>query len=512
MQTASLEAPTVSAPPIRSRSEVRAYGHYVIAQHPDGSPWLLGRGGMGMTFKAMDMNLRCPVALKIISPSCFDGERSEHRFLREARLAAQIRHPNVAAIHHLDSQEGEFYYAMEYVDGISADAWVRRRGPMSVELALDIVMQIARALTAADRLKVVHRDIKPGNIMILPDPANGNRVIAKLIDFGLARSFAAEASPTATTCGFTGTPQFASPEQTENLELDVRSDIYSLGSTLWYFVVGEAPFVGTPARIIAQLLTSEPPWNRVKHLPKGVVRLLRTMLAKSPMNRPQTPVALHDQIEACREQLSRRGPRATAAKSGTLVPFEWYNLRSFALAGLLGVVLLWLALSPRAHLDEKAPQIIGRAEAAAVPSVPATVAQNVAKPGHAAAGALSKPSSEQGAPPVDFESVPDLSPVAVDLANFDHQSETSPIAQPEPDSAAAADLQSPESVALTVAGLESESQANTPVPAIKVPDQESRVSDRRRGTRQQRRSSSFSPWQSLDRVRSGVAGLVRQIF
>jgi len=246
----------VSAPPIRLRSEVRAYGHYVIAQHPDGSPWLLGRGGMGMTFKAMDINLRCPVALKIISPSCFDGEHSEHRFLREARLAAQIRHPNVAAIHHLDSQEGEFFYAMEYVDGISADAWVRRRGPMSVDLALDIVMQIARALTAADRLKVVHRDIKPANIMILPDPANGNRVIAKLIDFGLARSFAAEASPTATTCGFTGTPQFASPEQTENLELDVRSDIYSLGSTLWYFVLGEAPFVGTPARIIAQLLTS----------------------------------------------------------------------------------------------------------------------------------------------------------------------------------------------------------------------------------------------------------------
>jgi len=510
-QFASLEAPTVPAPPIRVRSEVRAYGHYVIAQHPDGSPWLLGRGGMGMTFKAMDINLRCPVALKIISPSCFDGERSEHRFLREARLAAQIRHPNVAAIHHLDSQEGEFYYAMEYVDGISADAWVRRRGPMSVELALDIVMQIARALTAADRLKVVHRDIKPGNIMILPDPANGNRVIAKLIDFGLARSFAAEASPTATTCGFTGTPQFASPEQTENLELDVRSDIYSLGSTLWFFVVGEAPFVGTPARIIAQLLTSEPAWDRVKHLPKCVVRLMRTMLAKSPMNRPQTPVALHDQIEACREQLNRRGPRATSAKKGTFVPFEWYNLRSFALAGLLGVVLLWLALSPRMHVDENAPRIVARAEAAAAPPVPAAAAQNGAKPAQAEAGTLAKPSSEQNTPPADLESVPDLSPVAVDLANFDPPSEPSLIAQPEPDPASAADLQSRENVALTVGGLESESQANTPVPTIKVPDQEARVSDRRHGSRQ-RRSSSFSPWQSLGRVRSGVAGLVRQIF
>lgn len=507
--TASLEAPTVPAPAIRLRTEVRAYGHYVIAQHPDGSPWLLGRGGMGVTFKAMDMNLRCPVALKIISPSCFDGEHSERRFLREARLAAQIRHPNVAAIHHLDSQDGEFYYAMEYVDGISADAWVRRRGPMSVDLALDIVLQIARALTAADRLKVVHRDIKPANIMILPDPANGNRVIAKLIDFGLARSFAAEASPTATTCGFTGTPQFASPEQTENLELDVRSDIYSLGSTLWYFVVGEAPFVGTPARIIAQLLTSEPPWNRVKHLPKCVVRLLRTMLAKSPLNRPQTPVALHDQIEACREQLARRGPRT--ASSRTSVPFEWYNLRSFALAGLLGVVLLWLALSPRAHnIDEKTPQIVARAEAALAPSVPAPAARRDAKLEHVATNPSPSPSTEESAP-VDLESIPDLSPVAVTLANFDHQSDLPSLVPSEPDPAGAADLKNKENVALTMVGLESESQAAIPKPVIKVPDPEPRVSDRRHGARQ-RRSSSFSPWQSLDKVRSGLSGLVRQIF
>jgi len=462
-----------------------------------------------MTFKAMDINLRCPVALKIISPSCFDGEHSEHRFLREARLAAQIRHPNVAAIHHLDSQEGEFFYAMEYVDGISADAWVRRRGPMSVDLALDIVMQIARALTAADRLKVVHRDIKPANIMILPDPANGNRVIAKLIDFGLARSFAAEASPTATTCGFTGTPQFASPEQTENLELDVRSDIYSLGSTLWYFVLGEAPFVGTPARIIAQLLTSEPPWDRVKHLPKCVVRLLRTMLAKSPMNRPQTPVALHDQIEACREQLARRGSRTATAK--VAVPFEWYNLRSFALAGLLGVILLWLALSPRAHLDEKTPQMVAQAEAAVAPAAPVAVAQNTSKPGQRQAVAPPESSPEESAP-VELDAVPDLSPVSVSLGDFDRQSDRPPLAAADPNPALAADLNGRENVALTMAGLESESQAAQRTPAVKVPDPESRVSDRRHGTRQQRRSSSFSPWQSLDKVRSSFSGLVRQIF
>ena len=515
VKTTSSEAPTVPAPPLRLRSEVQAYGHYVITQHPDGSAWLLGRGGMGMTFKAMDMNLRCPVALKIISPSCFDGERSEHRFLREARLAAQIRHPNVAAIHHLDSQGGEFYYAMEYVDGISAEAWVRRRGAMSVDLALDIGMQIARALTAADQLKVVHRDIKPGNIMILPDPADGNRVIAKLIDFGLARSFAGEVSPSATTCGFTGTPQFASPEQTENLELDVRSDIYSLGSTLWYFLIGEAPFVGTPARIIAQLLTSEPPWEKVKHLPKRVVRLLHTMLAKSPANRPQTPVALHDQIVACRASLGRNGGRTAPVKGRASECFEWYNLRSFAIAGLLGVILLWLALSPRAHVDDKASRLVMQTGASVSPSIRAmtATAADAVKPAEPEVKAAPNlPVAEST--PVDPAQGANPSPVSLDLPNSDPQSETSLITPQAPDSVSATSLQNRDAVSLTLAGIDSLPQVQasatpTPVPAARTPDQ-SRVSERRRGNKQQHRSSSA--WQSLDKVRSGVEGLVHQIF
>lgn len=503
------------APPKRLGSEVQAYGHYVITQHPDGSPWLLGRGGMGMTFKAMDMNLRCPVALKIISPSCFDGERSEHRFLREARLAAQIRHPNVAAIHHLDSQDGEFYYAMEYVDGISAEAWVRRRGLMSVDLALDIVMQIARALTAAEQLKVVHRDIKPANIMILPDPADGSRVIAKLIDFGLARSFAGEVSPTATTCGFTGTPQFASPEQTENLELDVRSDIYSLGSTLWYFLIGEAPFVGTPARIIAQLLTSEPPWDKVKHLPKPVVRLLRTMLAKSPANRPQTPVALHDQILACRERLGRSGGRPAPAKKESPEHFEWYNLRSFAVAGLLGVILLWTALSPRAHVDDKAPRLVRQSEAAVPLPVPATTiaAAQAAKPAEAKMNTAPDVAAEEG-PPVDASQRPGTSPVSFELPSSDAQAGTSLLTQPGRDSASAASLRNRDTVSLTLAGMDSTSQVRanaTPTPTPAKTQDQSRVSDRRHG-KQQRRSSLSSGWPSIDKVRSGVEGVVHQIF
>ncbi len=509
----AFESPTIPASvATKPPTAPKAYGHYLIEQKPDGSPWMLGRGGMGLTFKAIDTNLRCPVALKIISPQCFGGERSERHFIREAQLAAQIRHPNVAAIHHLDCQDGEFFYAMEYVDGISADAWVKQRGPMSVDLALDIVMQVTRAITAADQLKVLHRDIKPGNIMIVPDPANGNRVIAKLIDFGLARSAAGEASPTATTCGFTGTPQYASPEQAENLELDVRSDIYSLGSTLWYFLVGEAPFVGTPARIIAQLLTAEPPWERVQDLPKEIKGLLRTMLAKNPEDRPQTPVALHNHIMACREKLAQYpAGRARARRTSALAPLR-FNGRSLALAGGLALVLVWLAFSPHAHEESPTAQgvIVKKNDVAFAPPrrAPAPGPQELADPpAPVESAAPAPPSAEQVA--MEANPVPDFAPVTVDLTPSDAPVDSFSLSTDNPDSQAVADLKQPGALSLSIGGLEPEDQAAPPPgkPVAKAGDQ--RSSEKRHGSRQQRRAS---PWQSIDRARGSVEGLIRHFF
>lgn len=524
----ALETPTVPAPPVRKPSGApKTYGHYAIEHRPDGSPWMLGRGGMGVTFKALDTNLRCPVALKIIGPQCFGGEHSERRFIREAQLAAQIRHPNVAAIHHLDCQDGEFFYAMEFVDGISADAWVRQRGPMSADLALDIVMQVTRALTAADQLQVLHRDIKPGNIMILPDPANGNRVIAKLIDFGLARCAAGEATPTATTCGFTGTPQFSSPEQAENLELDVRSDIYSLGSTLWYFLVGEAPFTGTPARIIAQLLTAEPPWERVKKFPKEVKGLLRTMLAKDPAGRPQTPVALHNHIMACREKLAQRPARPEArrdSKRGVFLLGGRYNAHSLALAGALGLVLVVLAFLPHAHDDSRdAPPVgVKKMDIAYAPPVrlPAPSAVETAPPQlpppqaqppqaqESVVAALPLPSV--GDTQNDIGPMPDFAPVTVALTDFEDETDGFSLPLEQPDPAASTDLNQQGNVSFSIGGLESEQPAakapsSTPKAVAKAADQQG--NDRRRGGRQQRGSS----W-PIDRVRGSVEGLIRHFF
>jgi len=325
------------------------FRHYILDRRADGSLWQLGRGGMGVTYKATDMNLRCAVALKIIGPQCFGGESSRHRFVHEARLAAQIRHPNVAAVHHLESEGDEIFYAMEFVDGITAEEWVKGRGVMSAELALDVAMQVARALTAADRLELVHRDIKPGNIMLLADPADSARVIVKVIDFGLARSALFESSPLVTTCAFVGTPQYASPEQIESARVDIRSDIYSLGCVLWFLLIGEPPFTGSHARVMANHLTAEPPYARLERLPAPIVSLLRSMLAKDPKDRPETPVALHALIRECRASLPRehngaqhpRNDASPVARLAALRPSRLAVLWALSLAVFATVA--WLA-------------------------------------------------------------------------------------------------------------------------------------------------------------------------
>src|SRR6202007_1463248 len=160
------------------------------------------------------------------------------RFLREARAAAQIHHPNVARVSHYGEQDGECFYVMELVEGETLEAKVRREGPMPLALALEIIEQVARALAAAEACGVVHRDIKPSNIMLESDPG-GCTPIVKVIDYGIAKILDPGTTQGAeqTQAGFIGTPAFASPEQfapSEQTKIDARSDIYSLGATFWY--------------------------------------------------------------------------------------------------------------------------------------------------------------------------------------------------------------------------------------------------------------------------------------
>src|SRR5215471_12184201 len=230
----------------------KRFEHYELVTGEDGKPIELGRGAMGVTYKAFDVNLRCPVTLKVISERYLGDESARLRFLREARVAASVRHPNVASVFHLGRCGQDYFYAMEFVEGETLENLIKRSGKLDPKLALEIAAQVTAGLTAVHRQKLVHRDIKPSNIMV--NLEEGGAVTAKIIDLGLAKDVNEPGSQTAISIpgGFAGTPEFASPEQFAGLPVDIRSDLYSLGVTLWEMVTGKAAFRGTPGEVMYQ--------------------------------------------------------------------------------------------------------------------------------------------------------------------------------------------------------------------------------------------------------------------
>ncbi len=314
----------------------------------DGHPVELGRGAMGVTYKAYDRNLRMPVALKVINSAVLASETARERFLREARSAAALRHPNVAAVFFLGEQDGGVFYAMEFVDGETVEAAIRRDGGMPAVAALRIVSQVASALAAAEKEGIVHRDIKPSNIMLVKAAEGGLDV--KVIDFGLAKSIEAtpeSATVTLTQGGFLGTPHFASPEQLEEGEVDTRSDIYSLGVTLFYMLAGKTPFSGSMAQVMSQHLYRQPPVEALEGQPPAVMALLSAMLAKRAEDRPPSALDLKRRVDACLGE-------STGSSGGPALPAEAANFPSkpgadarrssgrkaiFIGAGVLGLVV-----------------------------------------------------------------------------------------------------------------------------------------------------------------------------
>jgi serine/threonine protein kinase len=324
---------------------------------------------MGVTYKAQDINLECPVALKVINAACFDDERKRKSFISEARAAARLRHRNVASVHYLGSDEEHFFYAMEFIEGESAEALVKRTGPLDFRAALRITLQVARALAVASREHLIHRDIKPANLMILSggeEEIDGPTV--KVIDFGLVRCLR-HGGPDGSLAesGFSGTPQFASPEQIQEGEVDIRSDIYSLGCTLWYLLTGSAPFTGSMARVFADHLNTPPPLENLKRLPKPVLRLIGRMLKKNPAERPQDANVLRREIENCLAALDRHQMRAglPLARAGRWLD-ERPRLRAAALAcsiaalALPGAFLAGLFLVPLG--ESSAPALVSQSQ------------------------------------------------------------------------------------------------------------------------------------------------------
>ena len=306
-------------------------GAYTIEHHADGSVWELGHGAMGITYRAIDKALDRPVALKIINT-----ERGSHsaeaqeRFMREARAAAALRHPNVATAYQFGVREqtGQFFYAMELVEGETLEDRVRRLGPLDVVTTIDIALQVTAALEAAEDRGLVHRDLKPGNLMLVETgddkggmdrrarrarPATQSPTV-KVIDFGVAKAVAEKTNAMALTHGgFIGTPAFASPEQFTNAPVDVRSDIYSLGATLWFLLTGHMLFSGRTIEEIRDARRSKPlPIDQLEaaRVPRRFVSLLVSMLAIEPAARPAGARELSARLQAIRASITGRGKTA----------------------------------------------------------------------------------------------------------------------------------------------------------------------------------------------------------
>jgi eukaryotic-like serine/threonine-protein kinase len=255
----------------------------------------LGRGGMGVVYLAHEVHLDRLVAIKLLPPEKADRPQLRERFLREARLAARLSHPHIIAIHAVDEADGFVFYVMSYVEGETLAERVRTRGPVSASDGVRLLREVAWALGYAHTMGVVHRDVKPENILI--EFATGRALVA---DFGIA-AVAGDASAD----GVSGTPEFMSPEQALGGDVDARSDLYGLGATAFYAFSGRPPFEGRNAtETLARQVTESPPSLAALGLavPRKLASLVDQCLAKEPANRPASADALAEQLGGAIEQ------------------------------------------------------------------------------------------------------------------------------------------------------------------------------------------------------------------
>ncbi len=289
----------------------------------NGLPVELGSGATATTYHARDTVLEADVALKVINRRVAEHPTARARFLQEARTAAKLHHPNVAAVSYYGEQAGECYYVMELVPGETLQNRVRREGPLSPAQTLEVGAQVALALEAAEACGVVHRDLKPSNLMLVAQPAgHGPGLLrVKVIDWGLAKAVNAEEPFRAdhTRDGFVGTPAFASPEQfahAADRRVDTNSDIYSLGVTLWYLLCGRTPFAGETLEKIHAQQTQQPlPLDQLTaaQVPAPLVALLRSVLAVDPRQRLQSARELRGALTRCRTRLAFERRRRVGA-------------------------------------------------------------------------------------------------------------------------------------------------------------------------------------------------------
>lgn len=327
----TLQFPIPLDPPRHQASLGRMDGYEILN--------VVGRGGMGIVARAFDEQLHRSVAIKVMSGQLITSQRAHKRFLREARAAASINHPNVVTIHAVSEKDDTPYLVMEYVDGQPLQARIQKDAPLPYEDVLRIGAQIASGLAAAHRHGIIHRDIKPGNVML----EDGIERV-KLTDFGLAR-LVVENSDLTSMGDLVGTPAYMSPEQVNGEELTPSSDLFSLGCVLYAMFLGKSPFHASTSFATANRVRDfhpKPVSSLVDAVPSDFDQLLSRLLSKNPQGRPKNAeevatILLQWSTQTHQERLSgglsANGDSKPAAKQARRFP-----VRLVGAAVILGVL------------------------------------------------------------------------------------------------------------------------------------------------------------------------------
>jgi serine/threonine protein kinase len=256
---------------------------------------LLGAGGMAEVFEGRDRLLARRVAIKVLQAQFARDPSFLIRFKREAQAAASLSHPNIVGVYDTGTEDGTHFIVMEYVDGRTLKDVIRAEGPLYPERAAEICADVCSALVAAHARGLIHRDIKPGNVMLTPEGK------VKVMDFGIARATTSETITQ--TAAVVGTAQYISPEQAQGQTVDYRSDLYSVGCCLYEMLTGTVPFTGaTPVAIAYRHVREDPTPPRMLNpdVPAPLEAICLKAMAKLPDNRYQTAAELHDDLERFR--------------------------------------------------------------------------------------------------------------------------------------------------------------------------------------------------------------------
>ena len=278
---------------------------------------LLGEGGMGSVFRGTHESTGLSVAIKLL-PKHMDriDERYRERFFREASIATRMQHPNMVHVRDSGEHAGYYYLVMDYVEGMTCRDYVEDNGPMGWQRAVALALDVATGLEYALARGIIHRDISPGNIII---DSEGR---ARITDMGLAKENTTELVGLTRTGSSLGTPYYMSPEQINDArDVDFRSDIYSLGATLYHMICGTVPYTGTTFEVMTKQVTVPlpDPTEHVPDLPSDVCDIIRKTMAKSPDNRYESYEALRDDLNAL---LQGRSPSAAGFRDPSMVAQE----------------------------------------------------------------------------------------------------------------------------------------------------------------------------------------------